>query len=214
MIKPHKMKKFLLLFSLLLSAAVIFGQTDKKAKTVLDEVSAKTKAFKTIKIEFTYKMENPGQNISESFSGTLLSKGDSYKLMFSGQEVISDGKTVWTFLKDANEVQINEATKDDDSFTPTNLLTTYSENFKAKMLQETAKLYVIELTPVQKKNFNKVKVSIDKARKIVSSLTIFDKNGSTYTYTVNKFETDLPYKDTMFTFKASDHPGVEVIDMR
>ncbi len=214
MIKPHKMKKFLLLFSLLLSAAVIFGQTDKKAKTVLDEVSAKTKAFKTIKIEFTYKMENPGQNISESFSGTLLSKGDSYKLMFSGQEVISDGKTVWTFLKDANEVQINEATKDDDSFTPTNLLTTYSENFKAKMLQETAKLYVIELTPVQKKNINKVKVSIDKARKIVSSLTIFDKNGSTYTYTVNKFETDLPYKDTMFTFKASDHPGVEVIDMR
>lgn len=189
------------------------AQNDK-ARNILDDVSARTKAYKSIKIDFTYKMENPGQNINESFSGTLFSKGDSYKLLFSGQEVISDGKTVWTFLKDAGEVQVNEATKDDDSFTPTNLLSTYSDNFKAKLLKEDSKQYVIELTPVQKKNFNKVKVIIDKAKKNVNSLTIFDKNGSTYTYTVKKFETDAAFKDSMFTFKAEDHPGVDVIDMR
>lgn len=189
------------------------AQNDK-ARNILDDVTARTKTYKSIKIDFTYKMENPGQNINESFSGTLFSKGDSYKLLFSGQEVISDGKTVWTFLKDAGEVQVNEATKDEDSFTPTNLLSTYSDNFKAKLLNENSKQYTIELTPVQKKNFNKVKVIIDKARKNVNSLIIFDKNGSTYTYTVKKFETDTPFKDSMFTFKAEDHPGVDVIDMR
>lgn len=209
----NHMKNFFLTTIIALLAMTVVAQNDK-ARSILDDVSAKTKAFKSIKIEFTYKMENPGQNINESFSGTLFSKGDSYKLLFSGQEVISDGKTVWTYLKDAAEVQVNVASKDDDSFTPTNLLSTYSDNFKAKLLNENSKQYTVELTPVQKKNFNKVKVVIDKAKKIVNSLTIFDKNGSTYTYTVKKFETDAPFKDSMFTFKTEDHPGVDVIDMR
>lgn len=204
---------FLALLSLLI-ALPVFSQTDKKARTILDEVSAKTKAYKTIRIEFTYKMENKAQNINDSFKGVLISKGESYKLSFSGQEIFSNGKTVWTYLKDANEVQINNVSKEDDSFTPNNLLSSYNENFKARLLEETSKQQIIELIPIQKKNFNKVRVTIERARKIVSSITIFDKNGSTYTYTVNKFETDLPFTDSMFVFKAGEHPGVEEIDMR
>ena len=207
------MKNLFLTTLIAFMAIAASAQTDK-ARTILDDVSAKTKAYKAIKIDFTYTMENKGQNINESFTGTLFSKGDSYKLLFSGQEVISNGKTVWTYLKDAGEVQVNEATKDDDSFTPANLLSSYTDNFKAKLLSEDAKQYVIELTPLQKKNFNKVKVTIDKSKKILNSLAIFDKNGSIYTYSVNKFETDMPLKESMFTFKAADHPGVDVIDMR
>lgn len=204
---------FLALLSLLFVLPA-FTQTDRKARTILDEVSAKTKAYKTIRIEFTYKMENKAQNINDSFKGVLISKGENYKLSFSGQEIFSNGKTVWTYLKDANEVQINNVSKEDDSFTPNNLLSSYNENFKAKLLEENSKQQIIELIPVQKKNFNKVRVTIERARKIVGSITIFDKNGSTYTYTVNKFETDLPFTDSMFVFKTGEHPGVEEIDMR
>ena len=204
---------FLALLSLLFFLPA-YAQTDKKARTILDEVSAKTKAYKTVRIEFTYKMENKAQNIDDSFKGVLISKGDSYKLSFSGQEIFSNGKTVWTYLKDANEVQINNASKEDDSFTPNNLLSSYNENFKARLLEETSKQQVIELSPIQKKNFNKVRVTIERARKMVSSITIYDKNGSTYTYTVNKFETNLPFTDGMFVFKPEDHPGVDEIDMR
>ena len=207
------MKNLFLTTIIAFMAIAATAQTDK-ARTILDDVSARTKTYKTIKIDFTYSMENKGQKINESFTGTLFSRGDGYKLLFSGQEVISDGKTVWTYLKDAGEVQVNEATNDEDSFTPTNLLSSYTSNFKAKLLSEDAKQYVIELTPIKKKNFDKVKVVVDKSKKVLSSLTIFDKNGSTYTYTVNKFDTNMPLSESMFTFKATDHPGVEVIDMR
>ena len=207
------MKNLFLTTIIAFMAIAATAQTDK-ARTILDDVSARTKTYKTIKIDFTYSMENKGQKINESFTGTLFSKGDSYKLLFSGQEVISDGKNVWTYLKDAGEVQVNEATKDEDSFTPTNLLSSYTSNFKAKLLSEDAKQYVIELTPIKKKNFDKVKVVVEKSKKVLNSLTIFDKNGSTYTYTVNKFDTNIPLSESMFTFKAADHPGVEVIDMR
>lgn len=208
------MKKLSLALLGLLITITAFPQANKKAQTILDEVAAKTKAYKTIRIEFTYQMENKAQKINDSFKGVLFSKGDSYKLSFTGQEVISNGKTIWTYLKDANEVQINNVSKDDDSFTPTNLLSSYNENYKAKLLEENAKQQIIELTPNQKKNFSSVKVTVDRAKKMVSSITIFDKNGSSYTYQVNKFETDLPYKDSMFSFRIEDYPGVDVIDMR
>jgi outer membrane lipoprotein carrier protein len=206
--------RIILTFTAFFFVLAAFSQSDKKARAILDEVSAKTKTYKSIRIEFTYKMDNAAQKISDSYKGVLLSKGDKYKLSFSGQEVMSDGKTVWTFVKDANEVQINDVSKDDDSFTPTNLLNTYNANYKARLIEENPKQKVIELIPVQKKNFNKVKVTIETARKIVSSLLIYDKNGSIYTYQVNKFETDLPVTDNTFVFKSAEHPGVEVVDMR
>ena len=191
-----------------------FAQNDKTAQTILDEVSARTKSYKTIRIEFEYTMVNKAQNINDSFKGVLISKGDRYKLTFSGQDIISDGKTSWTYLKDANEVQINTANSSEDSFTPTNLLNTYTENYKARLTSETAREQIIELTPLQKKTFNKVMITIDKTRKMVQKISIYDKNGSIYTYAVNKFETDLPFSDNLFTFNASQYPGVEEIDMR
>jgi len=57
------MKKIILAALSLLFMLPVYAQTDKKARTILDEVSAKTKAYKTIRIEFTYKMENKAQNI-------------------------------------------------------------------------------------------------------------------------------------------------------
>jgi outer membrane lipoprotein-sorting protein len=199
------MKRISLTLIAFIVATVLYSQNDKKARAALDEVSAKTKTYSSIRIEFTYKMENTSQKINDSYKGVLISKGDRYKLSFSGQEVISDGKTVWTFLKDANEVQINNVSTDGDSFTPTNLLNTYNDNYKAKLIEENAKHKVIELVPIQKKNFNNVKVTIENARKMVSSLSIFDKNGSVYTYQVNKFESNLPYTDNSFVFKKEEH---------
>ena len=208
------MKKLILLSVTFLFTFSLFAQVDKKAQTILNEVSAKTKSYKTVRIEFTYKMENTAQKINDSYKGVLVSKGDKYKLTVSGQDVISDGSTVWTYLKDANEVQVNSVGEDEDSFTPTNLLSSYTENFKSKFIKDTGAEQIIELTPIEKKNFNKVRVTVDKAKKMVNSLVIYDKNGSVYSYIVNKMDVNQNFYDTMFTFKPSDHPGVEVIDMR
>lgn len=209
------MKNLLLTSWIIMMLAMsVMAQNDNKAQTILNEVSAKTKAYKTIRMEFIYKMENTSQNINESYNGVLISKGDMYKLSVSGQDVISNGKTVWTYIKDANEVQVNNVSNDEDSFTPTNLLSTYTENFKSKLISETAQLQTIELTPIQKKNFTKVRIIIDRTKKMVNTISIFDKNGSVYSYIVNKMEVNKPYADNMFNFTTADHPGVEEIDMR
>jgi outer membrane lipoprotein-sorting protein len=208
------MKKLILSSWILLIVISLSAQTDNNAQKILKEVSEKTKSYNTIRLEFTYKMENTAQNINDSYKGVLVSKGDKYKLSVSGQDVISDGKTVWTYLKDANEVQVNTVSEDEESINPTNLLSSYNENFKSKVVKETPQEQIIELTPIKKKNFNKVKVTIDRAKKSVTSLSIYDKNGSVYSYIVNKMDVNQNFYDNMFTFNTSAHPGVEVIDMR
>ncbi|MDO9257167.1 MAG: outer membrane lipoprotein carrier protein LolA [Bacteroidales bacterium] len=209
------MKKLLMIASLLVFTISGFAQNDKKATAILDEVTAKTKLYKTIKIEFTYAMDNVKEKIHDKFKGTLLSKGEKYKLTAAGQDVISDGKTMWTYLKEAKEVQINNAGEDDESFTPTKLLSGYSKDYKSKFIAEKGNDQIIELFPLKKgKTFTKVQLTIDKNKKQVSKFVIYDRSGSTFSYIVDKFVADQAIADNVFTFNKADHPGVEINDMR
>jgi len=209
------MKKLQLIALLLVLTVSGFAQNDNKASAILDDVSAKTKSFKTIKIEFTYAMDNTKEKVHDTFKGTLLSKGDKYKLTAAGQDVISDGKTVWTYLKDAKEVQINNVGEDEDAFTPTKLLSGYNKDFKAKFIQENGNEQIIELYSLKKgKTFTKVRLTIDKTKKQINKIMIYDRNGSTFSYIVNKFVADQAIADNVFSFNKADFPGVEMNDMR
>lgn len=79
------MKNFFITTIIAFMAIAATAQTDK-AKTILDDVSAKTKAYKTIKIDFTYTMENKGQKIDESFTGTLFSRETVTNSFFRGRK--------------------------------------------------------------------------------------------------------------------------------
>jgi outer membrane lipoprotein carrier protein len=209
------MKNILLIAILIVFSVSGIAQNDKKATAILDEVSVKTKSYKTIKIDFTYAMDNAKEKIHDKFKGTLVSKGDKYKLTAAGQDVISDGKTIWTYLKDANEVQINNVGEDEDSFTPTKMLSGYTKDFKSKFIEEKGNNQVIELYPLKKgKTFTKVRLTIDKAKKQISRFVIYDRSGSTFSYIIDKFVADQPIADTVFTFNKAEHPGVDVNDMR
>ncbi len=204
---------------LVFAAIIVNGQVkDTKAIALLDEVSAKTKAYKTIKADFTYTMENKQARINESKSGVLLVSGDKYKLTAAGQTVICDGKTVWTVLKESNEVQVNNLDNKDDAMTPSKLLTSYNQNYKATIIRDKGNTdpnaESIELIPNVQKNFIKAILTVDKVKKQVKGFKLFDKSGNIFTYKVTKFQTDVPSVPSDFTFDAAKYPGVEVIDMR
>ncbi len=192
---------------------------DKKANDILNKLSAKMKTYINYKIEFVYTLENKTEKIKQSKNGTAIIKGDKYSLNVSGQRIISDGKTVWTYIPDADEVQINNVNpNDDDALNPSKLLSSYDKNYKAKLIKELNQggvmTQIVDLVPVKGKNYFKVRLSIDKTKMQIISTEIYNKNGSTYMYKVSKFLSNLKIADSEFTFKASDFPGVEVNDMR
>jgi outer membrane lipoprotein-sorting protein len=197
----------------------VFSQTkDIKAIALLDEVSAKTKSYKTIRADFSYTMENKQAKINEEKTGTLTLSGDKYRLKASGQEVICDGKLIWTYMKESNEVQINDLDSKDDALTPSKLLSSYNANYKSRILKDRplkdANEVTIELIPNVIKNFTKAILVVDKVKKQVRSFMLFDKSGNIFTYKITKYQTDIPVPVSDFTFDKSKFPGVEINDMR
>ena len=193
---------------------------DKKAIAIVDQLAAKMKSYTTLKIDFTYTLENKQNKINQSKKGTIIIKGDKYSLNVSGQRIISDGKTVWTYIPDAKEVQINSVNpNEDEGINLTKLLASYSKNFRPKLIKEEKKAgvntYIVDLVPIKTKAFYKVRLVIDKDKNQIISTEIYNKNESTFKYKVDKFIPNPKAVDTDFTFKKSDYPAnVEINDMR
>lgn len=215
------MRFFYTAMALLVSGFAAFGQNnDPEAKKVLDAVSAKFKTFSTVQSGFTYKVENAAGKALSTKTGTILIKGTKYKVNFGGQEIFSDGKTVWNYDKSSNEVTISNLDASAGTITPQKLFTNfYDKDFLyimnaekkvgAKTMQE------IEMTPTDKsKPFHKVYVLVDKAAKTIYSMKVLENGGSRYTYTISNMKTNVPVADNSFVFTKSKYPGVEEVDLR
>lgn len=196
------------------------GSNDPQAKKVLDAVSAKFKTFKTVKASFAYKVENASGKALSTKKGSILMKGTKYKVGFGGQEIFSDGKTVWNYDKAANEVTISNLDASAGTITPQKLFTNfYDADFLYKMNGEkkvgSKTLQEIEMTPTDKsKPFHKVYVLVDKAAKTLYSTLVLEKGGNRYSYTVGNMNTSTTMPDNQFVFDKSKYPGVEVVDLR
>jgi len=215
------MKKIFLL--LLLSGTYISGysQTDAKAKTILAEASKKYKAYDVVKATFVFTMENPQNKQKDTQQGTLTvqSAANKYKVVMTDQDMISDGKSQWTYLKKDKEVQVSAVDNSGDALNPAGIFTLYEKGFKYLYTGEKkdgAKTYqMIDLSPVDsKKSYFKIRLGIDKSAHQIANVVIFDKNGNRYTYVVKTFVPNVKVPAGTFGFDAKKYPGVEVVDLR
>ena len=198
------------------------AQQDPKAKEVLDKLSATTKSYKSIQIDFAFTLENKTGSVTETNEGSVALKDKSYRLHMPamGMDVFSDGKVTWSYLTESNEVNISENDPESEaSLNPANLFTIYEKGFTFTFIGEenvngkvTA---VIDLFPTdKKKEFTKVRLYVDKAKSQIAKAKTFNKDGNAYTLTLKSMKTDQSLADDFFKFDATKHPKVTVNDMR
>jgi len=185
------MKKLLFYTLFLLTTTHAFAQKDAAAKSILKQVSQKYRSYNVIKSDFTFTVDNQQANVKETRNGTLItqSKANKYKVDIYAtgsqsdvdQEIISDGKNQWTYLKKDKEVQLTEADNSDQSFNPAKIFTIYEHGYKYYYSGDQkigGKIYqIIELSPDDEKSqFFKIKLTIDKVKKQIYNALIFDKS--------------------------------------
>lgn len=207
------------------------AEKDASAKAILNKVSEKYRMYDVVKTDFDFTLDNQQAGVKETQSGTLIarSKANKFKVTIYSpetsakpeiaQEILSDGKTQWTYLKKDNEVQINNVDNSGEGLNPAQVFTIYEHGYKYIYNGETkigGKIYQeIDLTPEDiKKSFFKVRLEIDKVKKQIYSALIFDKNGNKYTYTLRSFVPNIQVPDNTFSFDPKMHKGVEVVDLR
>jgi outer membrane lipoprotein-sorting protein len=209
-------KAILFIFSIIISLGV--SSQSKKAEEIIEEITTKTQSYSSVEVEFTFTYEDPSSGDEVSEPGKLIISGDRYILDIEGQTVICDGTTIWTYIEDAWEVQINSIEDDDDAITPSKLLTAYNDEYKAKLDKEFKRDGVnyqrIELKPAEGKKWEKLEVLVNADKEEISEITIHDKNGGKIHYKIDRFTPEVPVSDDDFTFDPEKHPDVEVVDMR
>lgn len=213
------MKKTFLAVILLVLVKVTFAQYDPKALEVLQAMGNKYKSIPGYEANFAYALTNDVEKVNEEFKGKLTVKGEKFRIALPEQEVINNGATVWTYLPEVKEVNIDTYDKNSGDINPLKIYEIYEKDFKYLYIQDKTEGGVlceeIDLVPEKKDaQYFKIKLLIKKKDKIIQSLTMFDKGGNRYKYTITKFTPNSSVPDSFFSFDPKKYPGVEVIDLR
>ncbi len=224
------MKKTLLILLLFTGTInAIYAQKDVQAKKILNAVSLKYRSYHLIKADFTFLLDDPQAQLKSTQYGSLITEPKLNKFKVSifdptnkanvAEEIISDGKNQWTYVIKDKEAELNDLDHSEDNLNPAQLFTVYEHGYKyvytGDEVIDGISCQIIDLSPDDaKKVFFKIRLAIDKAKKLIHSALIFDKNGSRYTYTIRTLTPNPKLPENIFTFDKKDHPGVEVVDLR
>ena len=196
----------------------VFAQKEKRAQAILDAMSKNYKSLKSYQAAFTYA--SVGAGAKESYKGDLTVQNEKFRLVLGGQEVFTDGKTMSTYIKESNEVNVQDYDRNETSeLNPTQIYTIYKRGFDYRFLKEQKQggrtLEVIELKPNRQKSpIATIQISVDKADRSVRNWLIINKDGKRTTYTITKFTPNVKVPDSYFVFDKGKYPGVEVVDLR
>lgn len=216
------MKRTFLIITLLLLAIFTQAQQDSKAKGILDDVTAKTKTFKTISADFTFSMENKEMEIDEKNDGSIKLKDKKYvvDLPDAGIKVFSDGTTSWNYMKQGNQVTVSTIEDmGNELMDPSSLFSIYEKGFSSKFVAEKnvggKSVYQIDLFPEEDVyDVSKITIEINKSTMMIQSATLYGTDGNLYGIVVKKMETNQDFSDADFIFDAKKFPDVEIIDLR
>ena len=197
------------------------GDSDPEARAILEKVKTKYEAYKSIEATFTLSIELPEQPAEEQ-TGKLIQQGDQYKLDLAAQQLICDGKSIWLYLKNNKEVQINNFDAEEESafLSPRDLLRVYErEDFVYVLVNEYAEngaiLQDIEFKPLDPNSeYSKLRLSVEKGSSQIKRIRAFAKDGSRYALTLNSFKSNQSYPASTFVWNKATCPDCYVEDLR
>lgn len=205
----------LLLF--LIAGFALQAQNDPKAKEILDKSAAKFKSYKAVEVDFTLSMENKTEDIHETHKGQAWMKGNMYKLNVMDVENYYDGKNIYTYMPEANEVSIkNPDEEEEEMLNPTTLFDIHNKEFVQKLVSNNNGVAYIELTPTDKKrNFKKIGIWVNPVNSMIQKVTSFGKDGNDVIITINSIKQPATIPaDGFFKFDDKQYPDIEIVDMR
>ena len=190
-----------------------FGQDDK-SNEILKQLSANTKSYTFMDVDFDFNFINITQEINENQKGNIKINNNKFRLDLNEQIVISDDSTQWIYLKESNELQIMEFDSEDEMLSPNKLFTIYENGYKNQYIELKDNNHIIDLFPVESNEFKNIQLHINKDKIQLNKIILFDKNGGSFSYMITKFITNTNFDDNLFKFNTEEYPDLEIIDLR
>ncbi len=206
-----KTKNIIACLILLVAAQAVTAQNNANAlvRNIVDQI----KGHNNVELVFSYQISPDGKNLGDSKKGHAWLQGEAYKIEMAEQQTISDGKTIWSYLIDEQEVMVSNASEGTNN-TPLKLLTSLDESYAATLTGIDAKgNATIELAN-PKGQYKRVTLKLNTKKTELKSADIYLEDGSKVVVTVDEMKYNQQLDDNFFTFDTKKHPKVDVIDMR
>lgn len=196
----EKIKSTLLM---LLFAVASYGQS---AQQVLDKTAAVVSNKSGVQASFTISSQQYGNT-----SGTISVKGRQFHANTNEATVWFDGKTQWTYVKQNDEVNVNNPTQADlQAINPYNFIYLYKQGYQASMTKS-GQNYVVTLKG-NGKSIREMVITISQKTYVPSQIRML-QNKQWTTITVSGFKT-AKLSDSLFRFNRKAYPNAEIIDLR
>ncbi len=206
-----KIKNIIVCIALVFAAQAVSAQNN--AEKIIRVMVDQMRSHKNVEMVFNYQISPDGKTLGESEKGHAWLQGEAYKIEMTDQQTISDGKTIWSYLIDDEEVMISNASEGTDN-TPLKLLTSLDESYVATLSGIDAKgIATIELAN-PKGQYKRVTMKVDTKKTELKSADIYLEDGNKFIIKVEEMKYDQKLDDKFFTFEEAKHPEVDVIDMR
>lgn len=206
-----KIKNIITCIALVFAAQAVSAQNN--AEKILRVMVDQMRGHKNVEMVFNYQISPDGKTLGESEKGHAWLQGEAYKIEMTDQQTISDGKTIWSYLIDDEEVMVSNASEGTDN-TPLKLLTSLDESYVATLSGIDAKgIATIELAN-PKGQYKRVTMKVDTKKTELKSADIYLEDGNKFIIKVEEMKYDQKLDNKFFTFEETKHPEVDVIDMR
>ena len=190
----------------IISIYFVFGQGHEESRLLLDKVSKNLLSKENMNFEFTYKLENNKEKITQEIEGNAQISGEKYKLNFMDIEQIYDGYRTYTIIPENEEINIESGDGNSDlMIKPTNLITFYTSGYgyewDIKQIVMGRTIQYVKLLPVEENSDVKyLLLGVD-----INNLNLFKiieigKNGTNTTLKIKSqsFNISLPEKHFNF----------------
>jgi outer membrane lipoprotein-sorting protein len=198
-----------------------FVQQDPEAKKILDQAAEKTRSYQTIQVSYKLTVDDRKEKTSSFSEGQIKIKGEKYRLEAPESVVYFDGKTMWTYSEDINEVTITEPDMEDEDFlsNPAKILSWYNRDFKYRYVQKTvlngSEMHEIDLFPNNlEQPYSRIRIYISVKDMLLYLVKSIGKDGIDYSIQLSDYMTNKELSDEIFVFDPSKFKKVEIVDMR
>lgn len=196
----------------LLAIVLFTGQAQAQASDdLLDRLRMRYETTDALRAHFT-------QSVGETtMQGTLVLRGDAYRIETPDQMLVTDGTTSWVYSKADGQVLVNDAVADETTFSPADFFTHYPDRFDVRVASsetlDGVRHDVLRLTPKNDDAFlREVTLWVRSADTLPRRVLIIDGNGTRLVFDLRDVEVNPPLRSDLFRFVPPR--GAEVVDLR
>ena len=157
-------------------------------------------------------------SVSETVGKIYVSHGEKYRFESDNQIIATDGKTVWAFNRNTNQLLIDNVRENSSVLLPRDLLFKYPKKYFATLLkteeENGKKLYVIKMDPKEDVYgyVKSMKIWVEDDSWLIRKVETTDLRNNTSVFEITDVDTQSKLSDKLFSIHADEN--VEVIDRR